>query len=137
MSYSATQRLHRQGHAVLARVCPAVERPQVLIYQDGVNAGREGAIRCQVPGDRALDIVARDGDCWAFVEVKTRRGSRSELPEDGLTPSKVERLVELAETYLAEHDLENVDWRIDLVAIELDSRDGVRRLNVIPGVGVD
>jgi len=54
-----------------------------------------------------------------------------------LTPNKLERLVELAETYLAEHDLENVDWRIDLVAIELDSRDGVRRLNVIPGVGVD
>ncbi len=84
-----------------------------------------------------VDIVARDGDCWAFVEVKTRRGSRSELPEDGLTPNKLERLVELAETYLAEHDLEDVDWRIDLVAIELDPWDGVRRLNVIPGVGVD
>ena len=84
-----------------------------------------------------IDIVARDGDCWAFVEVKTRRGIRSELPEDGLTPHKAERLVELAEIYLAEHGLENVDWRIDLVAIELNSQNSIKRLHLIPGVGVE
>ena len=84
-----------------------------------------------------IDIVARDGDCWAFVEVKTRRGRGTELPEDGLTRSKAQRLVELAQIYLSEHALGEVDWRIDLVAVELDRHSRVRRLNVVPGVAVD
>jgi len=84
-----------------------------------------------------IDIVARDGECWVFVEVKTRRGHAAELPEEGLTEGKAARLSELAQIYLMEHDLPDVDWRIDLVAVELSSRDEVRRLNVIPGVGVD
>ena len=84
-----------------------------------------------------VDIVARDGACWAFVEVKTRRGRAAGLPEDGLTEHKAERLVELAQLYLAEHALGDVDWRVDLVAIELDAQGGVRRLNVIPAVGAD
>ena len=41
-------RCHRQGHAVIARVRAAVERPVVLIYQDSLDAGGEGTIRCQV-----------------------------------------------------------------------------------------
>lgn len=84
-----------------------------------------------------IDIVARDGACWVFVEVKTRRGHAAGLPEDGLTERKAERLAELGQIYLGEHDLGNVDWRIDLVAIELDARDGVRRLNLVTGVGGD
>lgn len=84
-----------------------------------------------------LDIVARDGACWVFVEVKTRHGRHAGLPEDGLTDSKAERLVELAQTYLGEHDLHDVDWRIDLVAIELDARDRVTRLDLISSVGTD
>ncbi len=83
-----------------------------------------------------IDIVARDGACWAFVEVKTRHGSRFSLPEEGMTEQKVARLVELAQIYIAEKALEDVDWRIDLVAIELDRRDRVRRLNIIPGVAL-
>ncbi len=84
-----------------------------------------------------VDIVARDGACWVFAEVKTRRGTRAGLPEEGLTRRKMERLVVLAETYLGEHALGNVNWRIDLVAIELDSRDRVRRLNLVRGIALD
>ena len=84
-----------------------------------------------------VDIIARDGDCWVFAEVKTRRGSGAGAPEEGLTPRKAERLVTLAEIYLAEHALANVNWRIDLVAIDLDPRDQVRRLNLVRGVVLD
>ena len=79
-----------------------------------------------------IDIVARDGECWVFIEVKTRRGRGSGLPEDGLTRRKGERLAELAQIYLGERALVLVDWRIDLVAIELDAGDRVARLNVVP-----
>jgi putative endonuclease len=81
-----------------------------------------------------VDIVARDGACWVFVEVKTRRGRGAGLPEEALTPRKAERLTELAQTYLSAHALGEVDWRIDLVAIELDVCGGVKRLDVVPCV---
>jgi len=84
-----------------------------------------------------VDIIARDGECWVFAEVKTRRGTRAGLPEEGLTRRKMERLVVLAETYLAEHALGEVNWRIDLVAIELDPRDRVRRMNLLRGLALD
>jgi putative endonuclease len=80
-----------------------------------------------------VDIIAREGACWVFVEVKTRHGQRAGLPEEGLTPRKAARLVELAQTYLAECALGEVDWRIDLVAIELDAHGAVARLNHICG----
>ncbi len=84
-----------------------------------------------------IDIVARDAECWVFVEVKTRRGRGAGLAEEGLTEDKAARVAELAAIYLSEHSLDEVDWRIDLVAIELDGQDRVRRLNLLPGVAVD
>ena len=81
-----------------------------------------------------IDIVARDGDCWVFVEVKTRRGRGAGLPEDGFTRRKAERLTELAQIYLFERALGQVDWRIDLAAVELDAQGRVRRLTVVPCV---
>ncbi|HHX42898.1 MAG TPA: YraN family protein [Chloroflexi bacterium] len=84
-----------------------------------------------------IDIVARDGACWAFVEVKTRRGRGAGLPEDAITPRKLARLVELAQIYQTEHALDSVSWRIDVVAIELGPQDAVRRLQLVPGIGLD
>jgi putative endonuclease len=66
-----------------------------------------------------VDIVAKAGDELVFVEVKTRRGRAMGTPEEGLTIKKSQKLVELAQIYLYEHLLE-MDWRVDLVAVELD-----------------
>jgi putative endonuclease len=82
-----------------------------------------------------IDIVAREGACWAFVEVKARRGHRTEYPEDGLTAAKLTRLVELAQLYLGEHALDAVSWRIDLAAVEWDDGRGLARFNLVRGVG--
>ena len=68
-----------------------------------------------------IDIVAEDGDELIFVEVKTRRGNQMGTPEEALTKEKAEKLRQLAQLYLVEKDSER-DWRIDLVAIEIDSR---------------
>ncbi len=78
-----------------------------------------------------LDIVAREGGALAFVEVRTRRGDRYGTPEESITPTKQAKLVELAQTYLQENNLTDEDWRIDVVAIEMDRRDKVKRLNLI------
>lgn len=81
-----------------------------------------------------IDIVAREGDCLAFVEVKTRRGHRTHLPEDAMTAAKRRRLGELAGWYLAELGVSDIDWRIDLVAIELAEGGGPIRYNLVRAV---
>ena len=73
--------------------------------------------RCQL-GE--IDIIALDDDEYVFVEVKTRKGRQMGLPEEGLTDKKARKLIDLAKRYLADHDLDP-DWRVDLVAIELDN----------------
>jgi putative endonuclease len=67
-----------------------------------------------------IDLVALDGEEVVFVEVKTRRGRQMGSPEEGLTQQKGKRLIELARLYLVERDIDP-DWRIDLVAVELDN----------------
>jgi len=84
-----------------------------------------------------VDIVAREGECWVFVEVKTRRGHEAGWAEDGMTRRKAARLTDLAQTYLGEHALDGVDWRIDLVAIELGVGGDLQRLNIVRAVTTD
>ncbi len=66
-----------------------------------------------------IDIVARDSEEYVFVEVKTRRGRAMGTPEEGLTEKKARKLIELGQRYLLDHDIDP-DWRVDLVAVELD-----------------
>ena len=97
--------LRQQGYTILARNwrCPAGE----------------------------VDIVAREGETLAFVEVRARRGDRLGTPEESVTPRKQARMVEVAQTYLQEAGLGDVAWRIDVVAIEMGGRGEVKRLNLI------
>jgi putative endonuclease len=69
-----------------------------------------------------IDLIAQAGDgLLVFVEVKTRRGHSMGLPEEALTPHKSRKLIQLAEIYLGDHNLD-VEWRLDLMAVELDQR---------------
>jgi len=77
-----------------------------------------------------VDIVAKDGDVLAFVEVKTRRGRQFGTPEEAITPAKQARLIELAAAYVQESDWPG-DWRIDVAAVELTSGGKLLRLNII------
>lgn len=80
--------------------------------------------RCDV-GE--LDLVAQDGDCLAFVEVRTRRGRAMGSPEASITAAKQARLIDLSEAYVQAHDWPG-HWRIDVVAVEIDA--GGRLLRV-------
>lgn len=66
-----------------------------------------------------LDIVARFGAEWVFLEVKTRRGRGMGAPEEAVTPAKQARLVLSAQAYLAEQGHEDAPYRFDVLAIEL------------------
>jgi putative endonuclease len=88
---------------------------------------RERNWRCPV-GE--VDIVAEDGGCLVFVEVRTRRGRAYGTPEESVTPTKQAKLVEVAQTYLQEHDWDG-DWRIDVVAVEMTSGGRLLRVELI------
>ncbi len=75
-----------------------------------------------------LDIVAKQGDCIVFVEVKTRGSQSFGSPEEALTVSKQERLRKTAWAYLEERGCLDALWRIDMVAIEGTQKGGIDRL---------
>lgn len=78
-----------------------------------------------------IDIIARDGDCLVFVEVKTRTGPALGRPEESVNTAKQAKLRQVALHYLQENDGSPPDWRIDVVAIELDHQARPERIEII------
>jgi putative endonuclease len=79
-----------------------------------------------------IDLVARDGETVVFVEVKTRRGRDFGAPEEALTAHKAQKLLQLGQQYMADNALDDVNWRVDLVAVELDQSGRFLRCDHIP-----
>lgn len=100
----AAQHLERAGYRILERnfSCPAGE----------------------------IDIVAANGYTLVLVEVRTRRGDRFGTPEESITRRKQAKLREVAETYVSEHGYLG-DWRIDVVAVNVDKSGRVIRCELI------
>jgi putative endonuclease len=79
-------------------------------------------------GHGELDIVAERNAEIVFVEVRTRRSDAFGLPEESLDARKQAKLIETASAYLMKHDLCDVQWRIDMIAVEMDAHNAVTRL---------
>lgn len=75
-----------------------------------------------------LDLVAQQGETLVFVEVKARRRHDFGSPEEAITPAKQRKLRKTAWAYLQEHDLTEVDFRFDVVAIDQGPSGNVARL---------
>ncbi|MFV0267563.1 MAG: YraN family protein [Draconibacterium sp.] len=67
-------------------------------------------------GHLELDLVAQDQEMLVIVEVKARSGLRYEHPSEAVTNSKMKRIVEAADAYIVEHDLD-LDTRFDIVTV--------------------
>ena len=67
-------------------------------------------------GPKEIDIVARDGDTMVFVEVKTRSTLAFELPQEAVTKKKMKNLVEAADAYMLQYNIE-LEGRFDIVAV--------------------
>lgn len=88
----------------------------------------EGNYRCTL-GE--MDLIAKRDNTWVFVEVKTRRGNRYGTAADAVNSRKQKKIMQVAETYLQEHGLIDADWRIDVVAIDMDARGKLLGIDVI------
>jgi putative endonuclease len=89
---------------------------------------RQSNYRCP---EGEIDIVAEHKDYLVFVEVKARRSLEFGIPEEAVTADKRERLRLAAAHYRQEHEKLPQLWRIDVVAIELDSQNRPSRLEII------
>jgi putative endonuclease len=81
--------------------------------------------------DGEMDIIARQEDTLVFIEVRTKKSRRFGTPEESITPRKKEKLRTVAERYLQDLGGLPASWRIDVVAIEMDKKDEVRRIEII------
>jgi putative endonuclease len=70
--------------------------------------------------------VAEKGKYLIFVEVRTRNSRSFGTPEESVTSAKRDKLVSLALAYMQDHPTHLPDWRIDVVAIEMDEGKVVR-----------
>lgn len=78
-----------------------------------------------------IDIVARDGACLVFVEVKTRQSNAYGLPEESVTIKKMHKLTRLAQLYIGNKRLYNLEARFDVVSILIPSRFGKKSIRLI------
>ena len=64
-----------------------------------------------------VDIVACLNNVWAFVEVKTRQGDKTEDAFTVITSKKQQKIIKTVQSFCAEHNLDDIDWRIDAIAV--------------------
>ncbi len=64
-----------------------------------------------------VDLIALDGNCIVFVEVKTRQSDRDEDPSVAVDRRKQERLTRAALIYLKRHGLIEHPARFDVISV--------------------
>lgn len=67
-----------------------------------------------------IDLVARQRDVLAFVEVKTRRGNAFGSPGEAVGPRKQRQITRAAKWYLNDKPNKKLQPRFDVIAIIVD-----------------
>ncbi len=73
---------------------------------------------CKTPRGE-IDIVARDGACLVFVEVKTKRSSSRSRPSENLSLRQKARIYRAAFNYMKEIGRPAVPFRFDIVEVSM------------------
>ena len=81
--------------------------------------------------DSEIDIIAKNKDTLAFIEVKTRSlssiGKKEERPATSVTPEKQRKIIKAASRYV-EKKHKNLKKRFDVIEVYVDS--SKRRIKV-------
>lgn len=72
-------------------------------------------------GHKEIDIIARDKNCIAFVEVKAGNSRFFGPPQAWVDLRKQRKLAEVAVAFLQEHQFPGCDFRFDVIAIDTSS----------------
>ncbi|NLG86523.1 MAG: YraN family protein [Firmicutes bacterium] len=66
-----------------------------------------------------IDIIAQEGNCLVFIEVKTRRSLRFGYPQEAVTLTKQAKLRRVAAYYLQRYK-KRVPCRFDVLAVNIE-----------------
>jgi len=88
----------------------------------------ETNFRCR---EGEADIIATKDNTLVFVEVRTKRSAAFGPPEESINDRKKEHLRAVASRYLETHQAASLDYRIDVIAIELARNGSAKRLEHI------
>lgn len=77
-----------------------------------------------------IDLVARQGKTYVFIEVKTRKSARFGSPQEAVNATKQNKYRRLADYYLKQQRLGEVAVRFDVVGITIS--EGETKVEIIP-----
>jgi putative endonuclease len=63
-----------------------------------------------------IDIIAKQAESTVFIEVKTLTTSREFFPEKNITLKKQQHMLNAAQYYTAEHEIDH--FQIDAISVE-------------------
>jgi putative endonuclease len=69
-----------------------------------------------------IDLVAMEGECLVFIEVKTRIGNRFGAGFEAVDLRKQQQLERVAMAYLTQHGDPALAMRFDVVSIRMEDR---------------
>jgi putative endonuclease len=67
-----------------------------------------------------VDLIAKDGDTLAFIEIKTRKGKSIGYAKEAVNAKKRRQLSKVALAYMKSNDCWGVKARFDVVAISIE-----------------
>ncbi len=70
-----------------------------------------------------VDIIAKDGQVWCFIEVKTRRNQKYGSGVDSINYTKKKHIIKTATHYLCHKGLYEAPARFDVVSIDFNYND--------------
>jgi len=82
--------------------------------------------RCKI-GE--IDLIARDGDCLVFIEIKTRKGSSIGYAKEAVNFKKRHQISRVAQYYMKDKDCCEAKARFDVIAININN--GKKEVEII------
>ena len=70
-----------------------------------------------------IDIIAQKENILSFIEVKTQRHAKFGPPEGWVDEKKRQQIGMIADGYLSQNPVQNIDCRFDVVAVSLNGRE--------------
>ena len=66
-----------------------------------------------------IDLIAKDGDCLVFIEIKTRKDRSTSYAKEAITQRKKRQISKVALAYMKANNCSDMKSRFDVVAINL------------------
>ncbi|MEG1286574.1 MAG: YraN family protein [Clostridium sp.] len=79
-----------------------------------------------------VDIICKKDEVIIFVEIKSRYSSNYGYPIEAITYSKQKQIIKLCKFYIYINNLNNYNFRFDIIEVFLNKDNNLYSLNHIP-----